>query len=451
MLTRRALLQSAALTALGANTMPDKAGAVPTKPTDSEPITAEALSVDPVPMTGMPDPALQSFDDAMLSFMQKRNVPGGSLAVVKNGKLVYARGYGYADRESGAKVQIASLFRIASISKPITAVAIMTLLQTPRYKLTLNTKVLPLLQVTPHLEPGAHLDPRLEQITIGHLLHHAAGFDRDKSGDPMFMPLQIAQSVGTPAPADTSAIIRYVFGRPLDFEPGTRYVYSNFGYCVLGRIIEKVTGQSYEAYVQKNVLKPLSVRHMTLGRTLRAYKRPDEVCYYQPGATTISVFPESKGAAVSWCYGGFNMEAMDAHGGWLASAVDLVRFAAALDVPQGKPLLTPESVEMLYARPAPPLGLESDGKPSAAYYGSGWQVRPVGEEVLRHRNIWHNGSLPGTNTWLVRRWDGLTWAMLFNQRSEGNMPPDGAIDGAMHEAAAAVKTWPDHDLFQEYM
>ena len=229
MLTRRALLQSAALTALGANTMPDKAGAVPTKPTDSEPITAEALSVDPVPMTGMPDPALQSFDDAMLSFMQKRNVPGGSLAVVKNGKLVYARGYGYADRESGAKVQIASLFRIASISKPITAVAIMTLLQTPRYKLTLNTKVLPLLQVTPHLEPGAHLDPRLEQITIGHLLHHAAGFDRDKSGDPMFMPLQIAQSVGTPAPADTSAIIRYVFGRPLDFEPGTRYVYSNFG------------------------------------------------------------------------------------------------------------------------------------------------------------------------------------------------------------------------------
>ena len=168
MLTRRALLQTAALTALGANTMTDSAEAMPANIISSDPIFS-----DSVPMTGTPDPALQSFDAAMLSFMQARNVPGGSLAVVRNGKLVYARGYGYADRDSGTKVQPASLFRIASISKPITAVAIMTLLQTPRYKLTLDTKALPLLQVTPHLEPGTQLDPRLGKITIGHLLHHA--------------------------------------------------------------------------------------------------------------------------------------------------------------------------------------------------------------------------------------------------------------------------------------
>ena len=435
MLTRRTLLQSAALTILGANAMPEHADAAP---------------ADTLPMTGTPNPALQSFDETMRAFMQKRKVPGGALAVVKEGRLVYARGYGYADQETGARVQPASLFRIASISKPITAVALMTLIQNPRYKLTLDTRVFPLLGLAPHLEPGAKVDPRLEHITIGQLLHHAGGWDRDKSGDPMFMPIEIAHAVGTPAPADPHAIIRYVMGRPLDFDPGTKYAYSNFGYCVLGRVIEKVTGMPYEACVQKYALAPMGVRHITLGRTLREYKRPDEVCYYQPGATTASVFPESKGEPVSWCYGGFNLEAMDAHGGWLSSAIDLVRFAAALDAPQGRPLLTPASAQALYARPAPPLWTDADGKPSAMYYGSGWLVRPVGDEARGHKNIWHNGSLPGTSTWLIRRWDGLTWAALFNQRSEGDMPPDGEIDGTLHQAADAVKAWPDGDLFPNY-
>jgi CubicO group peptidase (beta-lactamase class C family) len=435
LLTRRTLLQSAAMTILGANAMPED---------------ADASSAETIPMTGTSNPALQSFDETMRAFMLKRNVPGGALAVVKDGRLVYARGYGYADKESGARVQPASLFRIASISKPITAVAVMTLLQNPHHKLTLDTPAFSLLGIAPHLESGAQTDPRLEHITIGHLLHHAAGWDRDKSGDPMFKPVEIAKTVGTPAPADPHAIIRYVLGRPLDFDPGTKYAYSNFGYCVLGRIIEKVTGLPYETYVQKHVLAPMSIQHMALGRSLRPYKRPDEVCYYQPGSTTVSVFPESKGEIVSWCYGGFNLEAMDAHGGWLSSAVDLARFAAALDMPQGRPLLTPASVQALYARPTPPLWTEPEGKPSAMYYGCGWLVRPVGDEAQGHKNIWHNGSLPGTSTWLIRRWDGLTWAALFNQRSEGDMPPDGEIDGALHQAADAVKAWQDGDLFTNY-
>ena len=140
MLTRRTLLQSAALTILGANAMPEHADAAP---------------ADTLPMTGTPDPALQSFDDTMRAFMQKRKVPGGALAVVKDGRLVYARGYGVADQETGTRVQPASLFRIASISKPITAVALMTLIQNPRYKLTLDTPAFPLLGIAPHLEPCA--------------------------------------------------------------------------------------------------------------------------------------------------------------------------------------------------------------------------------------------------------------------------------------------------------
>jgi N-acyl-D-amino-acid deacylase len=137
---------------------------------------------------------------------------------------------------------------------------------------------------------------------------------------------------------------------------------------------------------------------------------------------------------------------MDAHGGWIASAIDLARFAARLDFPQGKPLLTPESMGTLTARPAPPIGHEPDGTPSAAYYACGWNVRPVGKSG--RANHWHAGGLPGTYTLLVRRHDDLIWAVLFNQRSEGDMPPDGEIDGALHQAADAVTRWPDHDLFE---
>src|SRR5262249_38450839 len=141
----------------------------------------------------------------------------------------------------------------------------------------------------------------------------------------------------------------------------------------------------------------------------------------QPNAApTRPVFPGTGQETVPWPYGGFHLEAMDAHGGWLASAVDLARFAAQLDVPGRHPLLTADSVRVMYARPAPPVGLEADGTPSAAYYACGWMVRPVGKEGKA--NYWHAGSLPGTFTLLVRRWDGLSWVVLFNQRSEGDMP-----------------------------
>ncbi|MCC2672340.1 MAG: D-aminoacylase, partial [Armatimonadetes bacterium] len=169
--------------------------------------------------------------------------------------------------------------------------------------------------------------------------------------------------------------------------------------------------------------------------------------YYSPtDRKGRSIFPEVKGE-VPVAYGTFNLEAMDAHGGWLASAVDLVKLAAALDDPARSPLLRTETLQTMYERPAPPLARKEDGSPADFYYACGWQVRPVGN--LGKANYWHGGSLPGTNTLLVRRWDGLSWAALFNQRAEGG-PNDGEIDPALHRAAADVKQWPAADLFSRY-
>jgi CubicO group peptidase (beta-lactamase class C family) len=387
--------------------------------------------------------SMKPFDDVVKEFMSKRGIPGGALAVVKDGRLVYAHGYGWADVKQREPAQPTSLFRIASISKPITGVAIMTLVQDPRYRLFLDEKAFKLLDIKLSPEEQAKVDPRLWTITVRQLLHHTAGWDREKSGDPMFMPVKIARAVGVPPPAGPDAVIRYMMTQPLDFDPGARHAYSNFGYCVLGRIIEKLTRMPYDDYVKQAVLKPLRISAMRLGGSLPQYQALGEAHYYQPDDGEVPSVFERTGSKVPYPYGGFYLEAMDSHGGWLASAVDLARFAAAMDT--GKPaLLRPATVKRMYERPASPV---SEGEP--AWYAAGWMVRPVGEEGKA--NYWHAGRLSGTYTLLVRRHDGLSWVVLFNQNStDPKNLPDEEIDRLLHKAANAVKEWPQYDLFSRY-
>ncbi|MBI5384423.1 MAG: beta-lactamase family protein [Verrucomicrobia bacterium] len=390
------------------------------------------------------DHPLASFDREVELFMQARKIPGGALAVVKDRKLVCARGYGWADREKQIPAKPDTLFRIASISKPITAVAVLRLVEENR--LGLDAKAFELLNLEPVFAKEKKPDVRLKQITIRHLLQHTAGWDRDKSGDPMFRSRAIAAATATTPPAMSVAIIRYMLGQPLDFDPGERYAYSNFGYCALGRVIEKLTGLSYERFVQEQVLARCGIKAMCCGASLAS--RPGESRYYTAKANEgRSVFGNGE-ETVPEPYGTFCLEAMDAHGGWLASAVDLARLAAAVDDPQHSPLLKPGTLELMSAPPTAPAWRKSDGSLQEAYYGCGWMVRPRG--VKGRPNHWHSGSLPGTATLLVRRGDGLSWAVLFNQRSGDKKLPDEAIDPALHRAAAAVKEWPTEDSFSRW-
>jgi N-acyl-D-amino-acid deacylase len=375
--------------------------------------------------------------------MAARRIPGGALAVVKDRRLVYARGYGWADREKQLAASPHSLFRIASISKPITAVAVLKLVE--QGKLELDARAFDLVRMEPVPDAGKKPDPRLERITVRQLLQHTGGWDRNQSFDPMFRPKLIARTVGVPPPAGPEAVIRYMRGQPLDFDPGSRYAYSNFGYCVLGRVIEVLSGQSYERFVQEQILAPIGIRNMRIGASLDGRQAPGEVRYYTTDHSEgESVFPNTP-AKVPWPYGGFHLEAMDAHGGWIASAVDLARFAAALDQPEQSPLLGPAAFRIMYAPPAAPVSRQDDGALEDRYYACGWMVRTV--RTADKANYWHTGSLPGTATLLVRRWDGLSWAALFNQRSEDKKLPDSAIDAALHRAADSIAEWPERNLF----
>jgi CubicO group peptidase (beta-lactamase class C family) len=397
--------------------------------------TASAESRAPISATGVEVPELAAVDRLMLQIMHARGIPGGAAAVAKDGRLVFARGYGLADKDSRAPVQPDSLFRVASLSKPITTAAVLKLVEAGR--LRLDDQVLPLLANIGPL-PGKQVDRRWQQITIRQLLHHTAGFDAAHF-EPMFASRRIAKELRVPSPPDSRAIIRFMLARPLDFDPGARYCYSNFGYCLLGRIIENVSGKRYDDAVRELVLTPAGIRRMRLGRTPLSEQSPDEVHYY--AARDIvgeSVFAGVK-QKVAAPYGLYAIEAMDAHGGWVASAVDLLRFVTALDGSRKAPLVTPATIRLLESPPAPPLPTDPH-----RYYGLGWDI-----VVLPHGANWlHCGRLAGSASMMVRLESGVAWALLFNADSDDSIYSE--LDRGMHRALDTNVRWPAADQFPAF-
>jgi N-acyl-D-amino-acid deacylase len=399
-----------------------------------------------MPVTGSAASGMASFDRLLPELMRKWDIPGAAVAVSVHGRLVFARGYGWADREKGEAVQPDSLFRIASLSKPITAVAILKLVE--EGKLSLDDKAFRILN---HLQPppGAQVDKRIYGITIRHLLQHTGGWHRDLTFDPMFHSPEIARAMGVPEPPGPQTIVRYMLGQPLQFDPGTRYAYSNFGYCVLGRVIEKVSGLSYEEYVKTRVLAWARITAMRLGRTLPKDRAPKEVRYYgYPGQPLVrSVFP-SLNDRVPSAYGGWYLEAMDAHGGWLASAVDLLRFVTAIDGRETgsgtrtrRDILRRETLRLITAKPSPYVS-----NSESRWYGLGWGVT----EQPRGFRLMHSGGMSGTATVLTNGWSGVAWALLFNSRP---LDQEKLLDEAQEtiwQAAREVTSWPSDDLFPSF-
>lgn len=393
------------------------------------------LGDDPLPATGAAPAGLGGIDEMMETFLRKNDIPGAALAITREGRLVYARGFGYADLDAKEAVQPDSLFRIASLSKPITAVAVFKLIESGR--LSLDDRAFELLDLQPAAD--APVNPQLSQITIRQLLQHTAGFDDKASFDPMFHTLNFATELRIRPPTTPDDVVRAMLHRPPDFSPGERFAYSNYGYCVLGRVIEAVSGESYADYVQDEVLQPLGITRMQLGGSRLRDRADGEVHYYtRSDEQGESVF--RRGQQVPVQYGGWCLEAMDAHGGWIASASDLARFASALYYGGPEQILSNDSIHDMFAPPTPTVSRDADGKAEPYYYGCGWTVWPLGS---RGFNASHVGGLPGSSTLLVRRYDGLTWAVLFNcdETPEGKTPAT-LIDGQIHAAVNRISSWP---------
>lgn len=366
-------------------------------------------STSSISMTGEAPAELAELDTLMTSFLQESGAPGAALAVAHQGRLVYARGFGLADVERKKPVEPTSLFRVASVSKPVTLAAICLLAE--RGKLKFSDHVLDILK----LSTPDSLDPRWKKITIAHLVEHKGGFTND-GGDPMFRSVEIAREQRVPPPAMPKHIIQFMLKQPLGFEPGTKVHYSNFGYCLLGRVIEQISGKSYEEFVKTELLKPLGITSMQIGRTMSTAK--GEVRYVDSDPDKAPcVFANYLGRKVPTPYGAWCLEAMDAHGGWIASAVDLVRFGSAIDFPERFPVVKGQTFNERFT----PL-----------YY--------------------HYGLFSGTSSLLYRHSNGLTFAVLFNSRlsSSGKELAD-EFHKRVKPVFADIKKWPTGDLFSKYL
>jgi N-acyl-D-amino-acid deacylase len=390
--------------------------------------------------TGVDVPALSPYDQFMTGLLRQTGIPGASLAVTRNGRLVFARGYGLADRETQTPVQPDSRFRIASLSKTITAVAVMRLVE--EGKLSLDQPAFELLADVPAL-PGTIEDPRLAGITVRHLLQHSGGWDKSATFDPLHTSPQIAAALGVPEPVSVETMIQAMRSLPLQFTPGSRHCYSNFGYAVLGRIIERISGLSYEQYVRTHVLAPMGISQMRLGNTLAEGRLANEVVYYF-SESGRSVFPDTP-EVLPMQYGGrWVLDAGDAAGGWVASAIDFVKFLNGIDGRRGSRLLSEESVAAMTARSEVPEFLQAP-----AWYGLGLMVRPIGNGA----NWWHTGGNDGNLAFYARTASGYSWVVLFNaspKEEELRAAILAELDRGLSEAFTRVTNWPAADQFTAY-
>lgn len=369
----------------------------------------------------------QSIDLLFENFLEKYNIQGASVAVTHKEKLVYAKGFGLANTETGEKVQPGHLFRIASVSKLITATGIMKLVE--EGELSLEDRVFGpdgLLNDPKFLK---YEDIRVEEIRVKNLLNHTPGWSRHK-GDPIFNSLYVAHKFKLPAPAKLDDIIVYQLGKPLSFDPGTVYSYSNLGYAILGKIIELKSGLPYEDYIVLNILKPHGIHDMHIGHSLYHEKFPNEVHYYEPAGSSLTQSFDGSGKMVKKSYGGNNMDLLGAAGGWVASAPELARFISAIDGYSVVDDVLDSTLTMNMADP------EIAGKGLFGWRGAD-----------RHGTWWRTGTLSGSTALVMRFENGENWVVLLNSSAYKRIRIHNKLSRTIFAASYRVKNWPSYDLF----
>jgi N-acyl-D-amino-acid deacylase len=351
------------------------------------------------------------FDDAITDYTEERGITSASLAIAVDGEPVYEQGYGWDalnPEDPGPTVSPDALFRIASITKPHTMVLVRHLVD--EGKLSFDDRVF-CLQDSPtncHLdiEPydGELGDERLVDVTVRDVFYHQGGWDRYESGHVMFGSEQIAEAMGVPSPPTTRQIAAYQLSQPLDFAPGTDRAYSNFGFAMLGLIVEKVTEDddvdqvkhiAYDVPLDEVGTAEEDGVDVEAARTLTPDRNDREPTYHCPGLSDHVFDPLRKqDAPACWPDGGWAIEPMVGAGNLLASAPAIVDFGNDYWV----------------------WGEERDGS-----CGDCWG--------------YFFGSLDGTLTLLMQRADGLTFSILTNKRWDATHGTHWDVYDVVNEAA----------------
>jgi D-alanyl-D-alanine carboxypeptidase len=335
-------------------------------------------------------PNSDAIDDFVRKQMEQRHIPGVSLAIVQQGKMVKATGYGMANVELSVPATQDTVYQLASVTKTFTATAIMMLVE--EGKLNLDDKI------------GKHL-PNLptawEDVTVRQLLNHTSGIKSYTSIPDFFKSARkdFAQQ----------EIIDLVASAPLEFAPGEKWRYNNTGYFLLGMLIEKTTGKKYGDFLSERIFKPLDMAQ-TRVNDLHAVIPNRAQGYAWDGKSLRN--------------GDYVSPTQPFSAGMLVSTVsDLVKWDAAL---YSEKLLKKSTLESMWT----PTTLAKDEQ---ADYGFGWQTKPQNG----HRQLAHGGGIPGFSTQISRFVnDQLTVIVLTNSGS-GNAGAIASGVAALVEPALA--------------
>jgi CubicO group peptidase (beta-lactamase class C family) len=373
---------------------------------------------------------MMMIDDKVMLFLKAHRVAGASVAVSKDGKLLYAKGFGYASMESLEEVNPNHLFRIASISKLITAVAIFKLIE--ENKLSLDDKVFGDNGILNDSDFKKIKDKRIKNITVRHLLTHTAGWYFKERYDPLFRSYSIARAMKVGAPAGIRTITRYMLQKPLKASPGSLHCYSNFGYALLGLIIEKKTGSDYEEYVTSQILQPLGINDMMIGKSKRKGLYQNEVRYYTQAKTKKGKKVNTTRTIVEPTSDN-NIEAIGPAGGWICTAASLLKFVSAIDGFDNRPdILSKQTIDLM-----------TQNTPSDIW-AMGWAYTDRGN------NWYRTGSFVGSSTIVVRQNNGITWTILMNTTPYANKYISREMFKMMSEVTSQVSHWPVFDLFDNH-
>jgi len=366
-------------------------------------------------------------DGFIEKFREQNGLKGVTIAIVKDEKLIFTKGYGYANEEAQIPATPNHLFRIASVSKLITAVAIMKLVENS--KISLESKVFGKYGIL-NDEQFLHIkDRRLEKITVRNLLNHSGGWTQHY-GDLAFLPKVVAKGVGESLPVNIDSYIKFVTTHKVHFEPGSRSTYSNLGYVILGKVISKVAGTDYEAFVKKEVLEPAGINDMQLGKSFPEEALPNEVKYYQPEDGQPIESYDGSGRMEPKIYGGNDIHLLSSAGGWLSSAIDLMKLIIVIDNEPGvKDILSPKSIrEMTHV--------------------DFHKLDPLGWRATNERgDWWRTGTLPGTSALVKRQSDGYSWVILSNTSTYKGPHLAIEMDRVMSRILLKVNHWPNYNLF----
>ncbi|WP_430905260.1 serine hydrolase domain-containing protein [Maribacter flavus] len=362
---------------------PDTTTDTVTEEPEGEPVTEEETE-------GEESISFENFEAQITSFMETYQVPGLQVAITKDEQLVYVKSFGYADVENQIPVTDNSLFRIASISKPITFISMLKLSEDGQ--VSLGSKVFGEDGVLGTEYGTLPYSPGILDISVNDLIEHRSGWTNDPY-DIMF---------DDPSLSYQELFSEMIDNRRIDETPN--YYYLNFGYCVLGRVIEKMSNETYEAYVQENILAPMGITEMKIGGNTLEERFENEVVYYPSTEGSFSPYD-------------MNVTRMDAHGGWIASAKDLARFIVHIDRRSNVPDILP--------------------------------TNRLNRPYFNYFNWVHTGSLPGTSSVLSRHNDTFNYSVIMNKRSSNYEAILNSIQSIINNEIDTRTKWPNVDLFND--